>query len=276
MSNVIVAYIPVLHEGYRTFFENHKDADTLYLFGKEFISEHYYLEKDLRALTPELIKTAIESWNFFKNIDILTKENIALLNNKEIIMPDEDISHDFKDNYLTDTNVTFDPMFLRWEKINLRREKKVGVEITMTENEFMNSAFLESKKSSDWWRQVGAVLVKEGKILLSKSNQHVPSSQQPYVDGDPRCLSVKGQDLDLYPSLHAEAGIIAEAAKKGIPLEGAEMYVTDFPCPTCAKQIAYSGIKKVYFTKGYAVLDGERILKNNNIEIIKIEKKATE
>ena len=209
MSNVIVAYIPVLHEGYRTFFENHKDADTLYLFGKEFISEHYYLEKDLRALTPELIKTAIESWNFFKNIDILTKENIALLNNKEIIMPDEDISHDFKDNYLTDTNVTFDPMFLRWEKINLRREKKVGVEITMTENEFMNSAFLESKKSSDWWRQVGAVLVKEGKILLSKSNQHVPSSQQPYVDGDPRCLSVKGQDLDLYTSLHAEAGIIA-------------------------------------------------------------------
>ena len=70
----------------------------------------------------------------------------------------------------------------------------------------------------------------------------------------------------------AEAGMIAEAAKKGVSLEGTEMYVTDFPCPVCAKQIAYSGVKKLYYTKGYSVLDGERILKDNGVRIIQVKK----
>ncbi len=277
MSKIIVAYIPVIHEGYRMFFENHQEADILYLFGKDFISEHYYLEKDLRALPPELIKKSLEGWGIFSKIEILSKENMQNLSGADIIMPDEDIGHDFAEKYLSEkTSVSYDPMFLRWEKVNLRREKKVGVKKVITENEFMNMAFKQSEKSSDWWRQVGAVLIKDGEIVFSRNNNHVPSPQQPYVDGDPRGLSKKGQDLDLYTAIHAEAGIIAEAAKKGMSLEGTEMYVTDFPCPTCAKQIAYAGIKRVYFTNGYSVLDGERILKNNNVEIIKIEKKATE
>ena len=49
------------------------------------------------------------------------------------------------------------------------------------------------------------------------------------------------------------------------------MIVTDFPCPPCAKLVAYSGIKKLFYLKGYAMLDGERILKDAGVEIIKIK-----
>ena len=135
-----------------------------------------------------------------------------------------------------------------------------------------SSDLVAAEKSTDWWRQVGGVVVKDGEIILSRTNKHVPSPHQAYADGDPRNTSHKGEDLDKYTTIHAEAGMIAEAAKKGVSLEGTEMYVTDFPCPVCAKQIAYSGVKKLYYTKGYSVLDGERILKDNGVRIIQVKK----
>ena len=52
------------------------------------------------------------------------------------------------------------------------------------------------------------------------------------------------------------------------------MYVTTFPCPTCAKLIAYSGIKKLYAGGGYAVLDGELVLKAKGVKIIFVEPDA--
>jgi len=48
------------------------------------------------------------------------------------------------------------------------------------------------------------------------------------------------------------------------------MYVTHFPCPVCAKLIALSGIKKIIYSKGSSVFDGERVMKSRGVEIIKI------
>jgi dCMP deaminase len=46
---------------------------------------------------------------------------------------------------------------------------------------------------------------------------------------------------------HAEANVIAQAARVGAKLEGASLLVTAlYPCSTCAKLIIQSGIKKVY------------------------------
>ncbi|MCI5108519.1 MAG: deaminase [Candidatus Pacebacteria bacterium] len=269
MSKVIIAYVPVLHEGYRHLFESHKDVDKIYIFGKDLIKEFDYLAKEIRALDPELIKKSLDGWDI-PEVSVLNKDNINEVTSLDVVMPDEDICRQFADRYIKG-NVTFDPIFLRWDRTNTQREKKVGPEKIITENEFINKAFKEAEKSSDWWRKVGAVAVKNGKVILSKFNKQVPSQHMPYAVGDPRNASHKGQDLDLFTSIHAEAGIIAEAAKEGISLSGCDMYVTDFPCPVCAKQIAYSGIKRLYFHKGYAVLDGESILKSNGIEIIQVK-----
>lgn len=101
-------------------------------------------------------------------------------------------------------------------------------------------------------------------------NKHVPTEYVTAYEGDPRASFHKGEYLKVSTAVHAEALLIAEAAKQGISLDGAELLVTTFPCPVCAKQIAYSGVKKVYFIEGYSVLDGERILKDKKIKIEKI------
>jgi dCMP deaminase len=127
-----------------------------------------------------------------------------------------------------------------------------------------------ARSSPDWWRQVGAAVIKKGKITLQSHNTHVPSEHSPYINGDPRDFITAGKNPELATSLHAEQVIITEAARKGIPLEGASIYVTAFPCPVCAKLVAYSGIKKCFFRRGSATLDGEQILKSNRVKMIQI------
>jgi dCMP deaminase len=48
------------------------------------------------------------------------------------------------------------------------------------------------------------------------------------------------------------------------------MFVTDFPCPPCAKLIAGAGIAKLYFVEGYAVLDGQDVLEAAGVEIVQV------
>ena len=49
------------------------------------------------------------------------------------------------------------------------------------------------------------------------------------------------------------------------------MYVTVFPCPPCAKIVAFSGIRKLYYAGGYSVLGQENILKSRGVEIIYVD-----
>ncbi len=273
MSKAIFAFIPVLHEGYRKFLDEHKDADTLYLWGKDLVDESDYLKKEIRALSPEHTKEALLGWKLPFNIEILTKDTINDLENfDEVIMPDDDISHTFSEKYFPNKKVIYSNIFLRWGKRDSVRENKIAEDQTITEDEFskkmMALAYNQAEKSSDWWRQVGSVILKDGKLILTGYGKHVPSEHMPYINGDPRNAFHKGEHLDLSTSMHGEAGMIAEAARKGIPLEGAEIYVTTFPCPPCAKLIAYSGIKKIFYAEGYGVLDGEGIMKEKGIEII--------
>jgi len=272
MSKILIAYIPVLHEGYRKLLSTHKGVKTLYLWGEDLISEEDYLIKEKRALSPELIKKSLDSWKLPFNIKILGKNLSEIRDFKgEIIMPDDDISHNFSAKYLIDKKIIFSPIFLRWDRKNSVRKNKIANDQVITSSKFskkmITCAKKEGEKSSDWWRQVGAVIVKNGKIILSGHNHHVPSPHTPYVDGDPRNCFHKGENLELSTAVHAEAGLIAEAARQGISLEGAEIYVSVFPCPPCAKLIAYSGIKRIYYKEGYGVLDGEGIMKEKGVEI---------
>ncbi|NCS97095.1 MAG: deoxycytidylate deaminase, partial [Candidatus Pacebacteria bacterium] len=89
-------------------------------------------------------------------------------------------------------------------------------------------------------------------------------------DSDPRNSFHKGEHIELSTAIHAEAALIADAAKKGISLEGTQLYVTTFPCPACAKLIACSGITKLYFSEGYSMLDGEKILNDAGVLLSKI------
>ena len=82
-----------------------------------------------------------------------------------------------------------------------------------------------------------AVAVRNGGLLATGYNVHLPTEYSPYVDGDPRSESSAGEHINSSTALHAEASLIAHAAKTGLSLEGADLFVSTFPCPQCARLI---------------------------------------
>ena len=270
---IILAYVPVLHRGYRDFFAS-EGAEKLYLLGKPFLENFEYLKKDLRALEQEDAKKAIESLGLFKNVEILSPEKISEIKNDLIIMPDEEESRKIADKYLSGFNIEYRNIFLRWDPKKVLEEKQVDYERTISSEglvrEMMDKAIVESEKASNLWRHVGAVVARDGNILVSGFNRQAPSQHTPYYEGDARMFFKKGLYIELTTDQHAESYLISEAARKGIALEGADLYMSTFPCPPCAKMVASAGIKRCYFSSGYSMLDGERILKDSGVEIIQV------
>lgn len=281
MKKIVIAFVPVLHQGYKRFFERYKDAKELYIIGPEVAHEEFpHLKKEIRALDTDFVVRAVESWQMFERILIVDRNLLEYLSSNDsskylIIMPKEDIMMELAEKYFSRHDVMFDSIFLRWDKHNSLAKKPVNpaskISSEAFDKEVMGLAFKEAQKSSDWWRQIGAVIVKNGEIVLVGYNKHVPSEHTPYMYGDPRNNFHKGIYIELSTALHAEAGVIAEAAKKGIALEGADIYVSTFPCPPCAKLVAYSGFRRLFYRHGYGVLDGENVLRCKNVEIIYVE-----
>lgn len=275
MAEVLVAYVPVLHQGYLQFFSRYPQAKKLFLIGKDFTEAYRPLVKDIRALAPEQMQKMVASLEIFDQVQVLTLENVAKLSGDHIIMPDEDISHLVADKYFSSRPVTFDTIFLRWDRQKSLEENQVETDQTISSSAFsqkmMQKAQSLAKKSSDWWRQVGAVLVKDGQVITTAYNRHLPTDQEPYQVGDPRANFHRGEHLDKTTAIHAEAAVIAQAARQGLSTEGASIYVTTFPCPTCAKLVAESGIKELYFEKGYGMLDGQEVLKRHGIKIERVK-----
>lgn len=276
-KKIVIAYVPVLHEGYRRFFDAHKKADIWYIFGTDIIKKFDYLRKEIRALKPELIQKALLQWFPKKDIRILTKKDLKIFGSTsfDIIAPREDVVIELIRKYWPNAHITYSSIFLRWNRENIEKQYPTHKEKTITakrmEKEIFSLALSEADKTSDWWMQVGAVIVKDGKVLLVGKNRYKQSPHAVWSDGDPRNVAFRGVDVDITTSLHAERGVIAEAAKQGISLDGASLYVTDFPCPTCAHMVAKSGIKKLYHISGYGMLDGLDVLKKEGVEIFRVK-----
>ena len=135
----------------------------------------------------------------------------------------------------------------------------------------MKEAKARGENSSCWWRQLGATIVKNKKPIIETYNRHTPSEYSSYAHGDPRDFIEPGKLNHIATVLHAEQAAITEAARRGVSLKGTSIYTPVFPCGMCAKQIAFSGIKKCYFQTGSASLGGEEVMRANGVEIILIK-----
>ncbi|PIY80681.1 MAG: hypothetical protein COY80_01745 [Candidatus Pacebacteria bacterium CG_4_10_14_0_8_um_filter_42_14] len=277
MKKVLVAYVPVLHQGYWQLFSAFPDVSELYLLSGEQAQEFTPHHKEIRALSEDKIISAIKSWQRFASVEILSADKIQELNSEKaiLVIPDELVTTGFAEKYLPECPTEKSSIFLRWDKKSMKAPHEPNPDEVISSDEFDRKmialATEEGNKSSDWWRQVGAVLVKDDQAILVVHNTHLPDEQQPYAESDPRAHSHKGEDIELTTAIHAEAKLIAEAARKGIALEGTDLYLTDFPCPVCAKSIASAGIKTVYYQKGYSMLDGERVLKSAGVKLVKVD-----
>ena len=102
-------------------------------------------------------------------------------------------------------------------------------------------------------------------------NEHQPSEYAPYVNGDPRNDFSRGVRADLSTALHAEAAIVARAARDGVSLAGADLYVSTFPCPSCAYLVGAAGFRRCFFAGPYALLDGDAVLRAAGVELIWVD-----
>lgn len=278
MSDV-VAYIPVLHEGYRRFIERHARGQRLFLIGPELHSDYRPLAKDIRCLDADLVATAVAAWGICSDVRVLDIAGAVELaaDTRGLVLPAEDVSYQVVERFFPRAAVRYDTAFLRWDKTktvqlleptSARRLPPEGLE------DIFGRAESEAARSIDWWRQVGAAIRFADGSVASATNEHLPHRMAPYAAGDPRSNAYKGVDLELSTAHHAEARLIAEAARAGRATEGAVMYVTDFPCPPCAKLIAAAGVAQLYFRTGYAVLDGEAVLAAAGVDVTRVSPDA--
>jgi len=275
-SDAIVAYVPALHAGYLTFFKKYSQSD-LYVLGATLLSLMPRLERDVRALSPEDALRAVRGLNLFSTVSILEKGSARkiLSSYKKIILPDEDISRSFVATFLKGRKVSFEKIFLRWDGHSSRVHSKVPpdrvVSTSSKDLRLLRRAAKEATRSPDWWRQIGAVLVKGKKIVLTAYNRHLPSDASLAILGDPRSNFDYGEYPELYTSIHAEADIVAQAARAGMSLKGSELFVTTFPCSNCARLLVRAGVHKVFYSQGYSSLDAEDILKRAGVRIILVK-----
>lgn len=272
---ILIAYVPTPHAGYLKFFRTYQGS-VLYVLGTDFIQQFPSLVRNLPGVAPQECLKMIEALGIFSNVRILTVSNLEYVRHQTVVMPDEDVSHALAEKYLVGGDVTFDGSWrLRWDwgavQKSKRPENERVISVDEIDRELVHKACVRGDQSPDFWRQIGALLVKDGKILFSAFNRHVPSDQSVYCYGDPRSQFDAGQSIDVSSSLHAEMGILAEAARRGISMEGCDLYVTTFPCPPCAHACAFTGIRRLYYAEGYSLITGAETLEANGVEIIRVE-----
>lgn len=275
-KKVVVAYIPVLHQGYRMLLENNPSFHSLYILSDEIVDAFRSIQKDLRRLKPQLVRQSLTSWNLLDEIVVADEVALRALNTSEatILMPDEDISHELAEKLFPLAHVELSSVFLRWDRRSSNAEDPVVADEEISESKLSKSFFDiaegESKKSSDIWRRVGAVIARDGKLLIRAHNESTPTPHSSWMYGDPRNNFNKGIVADKTVFIHAEAKLIGKMARIGEVADGTDLYVTTFPCPSCAMLIAESGIKRVFFNDGYATLDGLNVLKAADVKIIRV------
>jgi dCMP deaminase len=156
-----------------------------------------------------------------------------------------------------------------------KAKKKVSSHRPSWEEYFMDITHLVAKRSTCLRRQVGAVLVKDKKILATGYNG-APSRLEHCLDTG--CLREKqripsGERHELCRGLHAEQNAIIQAAYHGVEIREATLYCTNHPCIICSKMVINAGIQKVVFEDGYADALAKEMLKESGIKIEKFNRK---
>ena len=137
---------------------------------------------------------------------------------------------------------------------------------------FMEIAALVAKRSTCMRRAVGAVLVKDKRILATGYNG-APSGIRHCIEVG--CLRetlqvASGERHELCRGIHAEQNAIIQAAYHGVPIQGASLYCTNLPCSICTKMLINAGIRTIYYRSGYADELSRDLLEEAGIEVIQL------
>lgn len=125
---------------------------------------------------------------------------------------------------------------------------------------YMNIAMAVRKKANCLGRRVGAVIVKENRIVATGYNG-TPEGMTNCLDGG----CVRCQDREAYSEsvgydvcicVHAEQNAIITAARFGNAIEGATVYSTLRPCFDCTKAMLQAKVEAIYYLHDWTPTNG--------------------
>ena len=135
---------------------------------------------------------------------------------------------------------------------------------------FMDITRVVASRSTCTRRQVGAVVVKDKRMLTSGYNG---APQGLAHCGEIGCLRERmgiasGERHELCRGLHAEQNAIVQAAFHGVTIAGSTIYCTHQPCSACSKMIINAGIRRIVFEKPYPDSLAAELLSEAGIELL--------
>ncbi len=134
---------------------------------------------------------------------------------------------------------------------------------------FLSIADLVSTRSTCLRRRVGAVLVRDKKILATGYNGAPSKVRHCSVVG---CIRAKlnipsGERHELCRGLHAEQNAFLQAALHGTSLKGASLYSTTQPCIICAKMVINAGITDIIIKGDYPDKLSKDLLREAKVKV---------
>lgn len=133
---------------------------------------------------------------------------------------------------------------------------------------FMEIVKLISERSTCMRRKVGALIVKDKRILTTGYNGSPTGCRHCEEVG---CLRQQlnipsGERHELCRASHAEQNAIVQAAMHGIPIKDSVLYVTCQPCVICTKLAINAGIKRIVFEGDYPDKLSIQLLEESGVE----------
>jgi dCMP deaminase len=136
----------------------------------------------------------------------------------------------------------------------------------------MSIAQLVATRSTCLRRKVGAVLVKNKRILATGYNGAPTGVRHCEETG---CLREQlevapGERHELCRGLHAEQNVIIQAAYYGVVTKGTTLYSTHLPCIICSKMLINAGVETIYYLGGYPDPLADEMLAEANVEVVRL------
>ncbi len=110
---------------------------------------------------------------------------------------------------------------------------------------FMATSLLIATRSSCDRLQVGCVLVSGG----DHRNRIIAAGYNGFLPGVPHVSRLR--DGHEKGTVHAEQNAVADAARRGISVDGSTAYISHFPCISCAKVLAAAGVRTIKYHFDY-------------------------
>lgn len=143
---------------------------------------------------------------------------------------------------------------------------------------FLKIAMLVSERSTCLRHHVGAVIVKNKRILTTGYNGAAAGTKDCLEQG---CLRnelgiASGTRHEICRAIHAEQNAIIQAGLHGVNVEGGTIYCTHSPCILCAKMLVNAGVKRFVTYADYPDQSSLELFKEAGVQIQKMLKPEKE